>query len=79
MQQPNGDLGARMLAALAAAKGPALVIGTDCPVLGSDDLRTAAEMLRISGIGQTKLDRYGDRFLAVLRDAPPARAAGAAR
>ncbi|MGE0034247.1 MAG: TIGR04282 family arsenosugar biosynthesis glycosyltransferase [Xanthobacteraceae bacterium] len=46
MQQPNGDLGARMLAALAAAKGPALVIGTDCPVLGSDDLRTAAEMLR---------------------------------
>jgi rSAM/selenodomain-associated transferase 1 len=46
MQQPNGDLGARMLAALAAAKGPALVIGTDCPVLGSDDLHTAAEVLR---------------------------------
>ena len=30
--------------------------------------QTAAEMLGISGIGQTKLDRYGDRFLAVLRD-----------
>ena len=30
--------------------------------------RTAAEMLDISGVGQTKLDRYGDRFLAVLRD-----------
>jgi ATP-dependent DNA helicase RecQ len=29
--------------------------------------QTAAEMLGISGIGQTKLDRYGDRFLAVLR------------
>ena len=30
--------------------------------------QTAAEMLAISGIGQTKLDRYGARFLAVLRD-----------
>jgi ATP-dependent DNA helicase RecQ len=30
--------------------------------------QTAAEMLDISGIGQTKLDRYGDRFLSVLRD-----------
>jgi ATP-dependent DNA helicase RecQ len=39
--------------------------------------QTAAEMLGISGIGQTKLDRYGDRFLAVLRDAP--RAASAAQ
>ena len=29
--------------------------------------QTAAEMLGISGVGQTKLDRYGDRFLAVLR------------
>ncbi|MCO4812959.1 MAG: DNA helicase RecQ, partial [Gammaproteobacteria bacterium] len=30
--------------------------------------QTASEMLDISGIGQTKLDRYGDRFLSVLRD-----------
>jgi ATP-dependent DNA helicase RecQ len=30
--------------------------------------QTAAEMLSISGVGQTKLDRYGDRFLSVLRD-----------
>jgi ATP-dependent DNA helicase RecQ len=29
--------------------------------------QTAAEMLDISGIGQTKLNRYGDRFLSVLR------------
>jgi ATP-dependent DNA helicase RecQ len=29
--------------------------------------QTAAEMLGISGVGQTKLDRYGDRFLSVLR------------
>ena len=32
--------------------------------------QTTAEMLGISGVGQTKLDRYGDRFLAVLRDEP---------
>ncbi len=43
--QPGGDLGARMLAAVRAAKGPALVIGTDCPVLTPDHLRDAAEVL----------------------------------
>jgi len=30
--------------------------------------QTASEMLGISGVGQTKLDRYGERFLSVLRD-----------
>jgi rSAM/selenodomain-associated transferase 1 len=45
-RQPEGDLGARMLAALAAAKGPALIIGTDCPTLAAEHLRTAAEALR---------------------------------
>jgi ATP-dependent DNA helicase RecQ len=30
--------------------------------------QTASELLDISGVGQTKLDRYGDRFLSVLRD-----------
>jgi uncharacterized protein len=44
--QPDGDLGARMLAALAAADGPALVIGTDCPALTADHLRDAAAVLR---------------------------------
>ena len=34
--------------------------------------KTASEMLGISGVGQTKLDRYGERFLAVLRDAAAA-------
>lgn len=41
-RQPEGDLGARMLAALAAAGGPALVIGTDCPAFTPDILREAA-------------------------------------
>jgi uncharacterized protein len=44
--QPDGDLGARMLAALTAPHGPALVIGTDCPALTPAHLRTAAGVLR---------------------------------
>lgn len=31
--------------------------------------KTAEELLAISGVGQAKLDRYGSRFLSVLRDA----------
>jgi len=44
--QPDGDLGARMLAACEAACGPAIVIGTDCPVLAASHLRDAAGVLR---------------------------------
>ena len=47
--QPDSDLGARMLTAVAAANGPALVIGTDCPALTPDHLLVAAAHLR-SGI-----------------------------
>jgi uncharacterized protein len=46
-RQPAGDLGARMLAAL--ADGPTLVIGTDCPALTAEHLRVAAGVLR-SGV-----------------------------
>jgi uncharacterized protein len=45
-RQPEGDLGARMLACLAATDGPALVIGTDCPAFTADHLRAAAQALR---------------------------------
>ncbi len=45
-RQGVGDLGARMLAAIEAAKGPTLVVGTDCPVLTPDHLRDAATVLR---------------------------------
>jgi hypothetical protein len=44
-RQPDGDLGARMLAALAAASGAAIVIGTDCPALRPAHLRDAAGAL----------------------------------
>lgn len=45
-RQPDGDLGARMLAAVAAANGPVLVIGADCPALTAGHLRHAADSLR---------------------------------
>ena len=45
-RQPEGDLGARMLAATAATGGPVLVIGTDCPALTELHLRGAANSLR---------------------------------
>ena len=44
--QDAGDLGARMLTAMAAANAPALIVGTDCPALTSDHLRAAADILR---------------------------------
>ncbi|MFL6797673.1 MAG: TIGR04282 family arsenosugar biosynthesis glycosyltransferase [Xanthobacteraceae bacterium] len=44
--QGEGDLGARMLEAVTAAKQPVLVVGTDCPVLTPEHLRKAAELLR---------------------------------
>ncbi len=43
--QPDGDLGARMHACFAAAQGPALVLGVDCPALTAAHLRAAAEAL----------------------------------
>ena len=44
--QPDGDLGFRMLTALEAAGCPALVIGTDCPMLTPRHLAVAADALR---------------------------------
>jgi uncharacterized protein len=42
-RQPEGDLGARMLAA--SGNGPTLVIGSDCPALTPQHLRDAAKAL----------------------------------
>ncbi len=44
--QPDGDLGARMLAACHAAAAPVIVIGTDCPALTPLHLQQAADVLR---------------------------------
>jgi uncharacterized protein len=44
--QPEGDLGARMLAPCQAAEGPVIVVGTDCPAFTPLHLREAANVLR---------------------------------
>jgi len=62
-RQCDGDLGARMLAALAAAGGPALVIGTDCRALTSEHLGTAADILR-RGIDVGRAAGRGRRLCA---------------
>jgi uncharacterized protein len=44
--QRGKDLGERMYRALSKARKPAILIGTDCPVLAPADLRRAARWLR---------------------------------
>ena len=44
-RQPAGDLGARMLAAMAGGGRPTLLIGSDCPAFTVDHLRAAANAL----------------------------------
>jgi rSAM/selenodomain-associated transferase 1 len=44
--QRGGDLGERMHRALSRARKPAVLIGTDCPMLTPADLRRAARWLR---------------------------------
>jgi len=55
-RQADGDLGARMLAATAAADGPVLVVGTDCPVLAPHHLEAAAGCLRAGHDGRDGRD-----------------------
>jgi uncharacterized protein len=43
--QRGRDLGERMYNAFSKAKGPAILIGTDCPALRPADLRRAARLL----------------------------------
>jgi len=45
-RQPDGDLGQRIFAALGAAPGPCLTIGTDCPGLTVEHLHACADVLR---------------------------------
>ncbi len=43
--QPQGDLGAKMLAAFEAAQGPLLLMGADCPAITPADLTACASAL----------------------------------
>jgi rSAM/selenodomain-associated transferase 1 len=70
--QCDGDLGARMLAALEAANGPTLVIGTDCPALTPDHLRAAADILRGGSDAVVIPAEDGGYVLIGMRAAQPA-------
>lgn len=71
-RQRDGDLGERMLAAIEEARGPALVIGTDCPALSPDHLRKAANILRGGADAVVIPAEDGGYALIGLRTAEPA-------
>jgi len=74
--QPEGDLGARMLAA--AGNGLTLVIGTDCPALTEVHLRAAAKALR-DGIDVALIPAEDGGYVLIgMRSAQPALFAGMA-
>jgi rSAM/selenodomain-associated transferase 1 len=70
--QSDGDLGARMLAAVAAAAAPCLVIGTDCPILIAEHLRHAADILRSGSDVVIIPADDGGYVLVGMREAQPA-------
>jgi rSAM/selenodomain-associated transferase 1 len=76
--QPEGDLGARMLAATAAGSGPVLVVGTDCPALTPLHLRGAANALREDNDVTIIPAEDGGYVLIGTRTAQPALFAGIA-
>ncbi len=67
-------LKARRRALAEAARVPAYVIFTDRTLIEMAESRPDSldAMARISGVGATKLDRYGAEFLAVITGAEPA-------
>jgi uncharacterized protein len=71
-RQGDGDLGTRMLAAVAATAGPCLVIGTDCPTLSADHLRSSADILRGGGDAVVIPADDGGYVLIGMRRAQPA-------
>jgi rSAM/selenodomain-associated transferase 1 len=70
--QPEGDLGARMLAAFRARPaGAALVlIGADCPALGPHDLKEAAELLAEADVVIAPAEDGGYGLIAMRRPIP---------
>src|SRR5581483_3855479 len=67
-RQPQGDLGARMLAAFDG--GAALVIGTDCPALTPQHLRDAAAALDGAALVLTPAEDGGYVLIGARRPHP---------
>ena len=55
-----------------ASSVPAFVVFTDATLtaIAADRPKTATELLQIPGIGQVKVDRYGDAVIDVVRSTP---------
>ncbi len=70
-RQPDGDLGARMLAAFEAAGGPLVLIGSDCPALGPEDLREAAAALACADVVIAPAEDGGYGLIAARRPHTP--------
>ena len=68
--QPADDLGGRMLAAFAAAAGPLVLIGTDCPCLEPQDLRDAAAALETADAAIAPAEDGGYGLIAATRPLP---------
>ena len=72
--QPGGDLGERMRSALGSritGSGAAVLIGTDCPTLDAEDLRSAARALASGADAVLGPARDGGYYLIGLRRAVP--------
>jgi glycosyltransferase A (GT-A) superfamily protein (DUF2064 family) len=71
-EQPEGNIGARMLAAIAASGGPSIVISTDCPALAPEHVRSAGEVLR-DGVDAVVIPVEDDGYALIgMRRAEPA-------
>jgi uncharacterized protein len=68
--QPEGDLGARMLAAFEAASGGLVLIGSDCPCLVAQDLRDAAAALEDADVAISPAEDGGYGLIAARRPYP---------
>jgi rSAM/selenodomain-associated transferase 1 len=62
--QPEGDLGARMLAAFEAGSGALVLIGSDCPCLDAQDLRDAAAALEDADVAIAPAEDGGYGLMA---------------
>jgi glycosyltransferase A (GT-A) superfamily protein (DUF2064 family) len=59
-----------MLAAVAAAPGPVLVIGSDCPAMTVDHLRNAADALRAADVVIVPAEDGGYALIGMRRPHP---------
>jgi len=67
-RQPGGDLGERMLAAMAG--GPTVILGTDCPALTPQHIAATAEALQHADVVITPADDGGYVLIGTRKPQP---------